>query len=165
MSINELFRLLTEQNKEILNDLKTETSGIIKELKTYQEPYKESKGRPEFLTEQYGDPSNGEKVSQLTGSCGQDSESEEEQNREPGTSLPAMDPSMIISLSQPQQQQLQQQQQQLTDAVTEKENQTKAQASEDKNSDNSLATLKSIPAHTLSAGQQHKPYQSYYLRD
>ena len=102
MSINELFRLLTEQNKEILNDLKTETSGIIKELKTYQKPYEEAKGRPEFLTEQYGDPSNGEKVSQLTGSCGQDSESEEEQNREPGTSLPAMDPSIVISLSQPQ---------------------------------------------------------------
>ena len=105
MSINELFRLLTEQNKEILNDLKTETSGIIKELRTYQKPYEEAKGKPEFLTEQYGDPSNGEKVSQLTGSCGQDSESKEEQNREPGelgTSLPDMDPSLVTSLSQPQ---------------------------------------------------------------
>ena len=32
--------------------------------------------RPEFLTDQYGDPFDGEKVSQLTGSYGQDSESE-----------------------------------------------------------------------------------------
>ena len=32
--------------------------------------------RPDFLTDQYGDPFDGEKVSQLTGNYGQDSESE-----------------------------------------------------------------------------------------
>ena len=46
------------------------------ELKRYQELFDKYKVRPEFLTDQYGDPFDGEKVSQLTGSYGQDSESE-----------------------------------------------------------------------------------------
>ena len=93
-------------------DTKTNYQKINQEIKrnttwnkATEELGEESKGGPQFLTEQYGDPFDGEKVSQLTGSRGQDSESEEEQNREPGepgTSMTAMDPSMVTSLSQPQ---------------------------------------------------------------
>ena len=85
--------------QEISQEIKRNTNKAAEEL------YGESKERPEFLTEQYGDPCDGEKVSQPTGRYGQDSESEEEQNREPGelgTSLPDMDPSLVTSLSQPQ---------------------------------------------------------------
>ena len=46
------------------------------ELKRYQELYEKYKDKPEFITSQYGDPFDGEKVSQLTTSFGQDSESE-----------------------------------------------------------------------------------------
>ena len=95
-------------------DIKTNYQEINQKIKrnttwnkATEEPYEESKGMPEFLTEQYGDHFDGKKVSQPTGSCGQDSESESEgeQNREPGepgTSPPVMDPSMVTSLSQPQ---------------------------------------------------------------
>jgi len=71
------------------------------ELKRYQELYDKYKDKPEFISSQYGDPFDGEKVSQLTSSTfGQDSESEseEEQNREPGdpgTSMPVMDPNLV----------------------------------------------------------------------
>ena len=46
------------------------------ELKRYQELYEKYKDKPEFINSQYGDPFDGEKVSQLTTSFGQDSESE-----------------------------------------------------------------------------------------
>lgn len=46
------------------------------ELKRYQELYEKYKDKPEFVNSQYGDPFDGEKVSQLTTSFGQDSESE-----------------------------------------------------------------------------------------
>merc|ERR1719210_375377 len=66
------------------------------------------KDKPEFLTDQYGDPFDGEKVSQLTTGFGEESESdsEEEQCREPGepgTSLPNLELSLSLSsaLSQP----------------------------------------------------------------
>ena len=46
------------------------------ELKRYQELYEKYKDKPEFINSQYGDPFDGEKVSQLTTSFGQESESE-----------------------------------------------------------------------------------------
>lgn len=66
-------------------------------MKRYQELHEKYKDKPEFTSSQYGDPFDGEKVSQLTSSFGPESESEsdEEQNREPGdpgTSMPIMDP-------------------------------------------------------------------------
>ena len=36
------------------------------ELKRYQELYEKYKDKPEFVNSQYGDPFDGEKVSQLT---------------------------------------------------------------------------------------------------
>lgn len=71
------------------------------ELKRYQELLEKYKDKPEFTNSQYGDPFDGEKVSQLTSSFGPESESEsdEEQNREPGdpgTSMPIMDTSNIV---------------------------------------------------------------------
>ena len=45
-------------------------------MKRYQELYEKYKDKPEFINSQYGDPFDGEKVSQLTTSFGQDSESE-----------------------------------------------------------------------------------------
>jgi len=65
------------------------------ELKRYEELLEKCKNKPEFLTDLYGDPFDGEKVSQLTTSQGEDSESESEEDQhrepgEPGTSLPAM---------------------------------------------------------------------------
>ena len=51
------------------------------ELKRYQELYEKYKDKPEFINSQYGDPFDGEKVSQLTTSFGQDSESEVSQRK------------------------------------------------------------------------------------
>jgi len=66
------------------------------ELSRYQELHEKCKGNPEFLTNFYGDPFNGEKVSALIGDkfgAESDSESEEDQNQpgDPGTSLPPLD--------------------------------------------------------------------------
>ena len=81
MSINELFRRLTEQEEEFLNDIKTTIRGATQEIsqeikritnKPTEERYEEHKGRPEFPTEQYGNPFDSE------------SESEGKQNREQG---------------------------------------------------------------------------------
>ena len=56
------------------------------ELKRYQELHEKYKDKPEFTASLYGDPFDGEKVSQLTtiGGLESESESEDEQHREPG---------------------------------------------------------------------------------
>jgi len=77
------------------------------ELQRYQELYDKFKDKPEFIGSMYGDPFDGEKVSQLTSiNSVEDSESdtEEEQHREPGepgSSMPIMDPNMLSTAIPP----------------------------------------------------------------
>jgi len=72
------------------------------ELKRYQELHEKYKDKPEFTASLYGDPFDGEKVSQLTtiGGLESESESEDEQHREPGdpgTSMPIMDATSLLT--------------------------------------------------------------------